>query len=946
MYSKVLNYLSDSSIGTKIKLLIFPLAILPLIALSYIVLSVSEQALINQVDENTRAKLLDVSYQIQSTYDLSITSLLGELNTLEYLMAQKGKPQIIDNKLSLVSEDNTTVVNQSNAVITEFSNMFSDRATIFQVIGNEAVRVSTNISLENGESAVGTTVSREVFDTVVNNQQKYVGFADVIGTPYLTVYSPLYNQAGNVIGIVFVGIKEVELFEQIITKLNNLTLGQSGQVFIVDEKSQWIVKPDLSKLKQFTSEREVLDEWFFRTNPNYLSPSVYESFENGILLTQWYLKVPTLNWTLIAYVYPDEFMEPLNQTRDSLIITVIFLTILIAIFTHQVGKRISIKARRLSALAQPIKDNNLAQALTLSTKLANKKFEHDEFHIIANALYDAIHDLNINQSQIIELKERYRQFFEVNTSVKLVIEPNTGAILEANSAAVEFYGYSHNTITSMNIADINCLTEQEIINERNAALSEQRLYFEFKHKLASGEIREVDVYSGPVEVNGKTLLFSIIHDVTEQRSQARELEDERFRLRSIIEGTDAAIWEWNDISQTVRLNDKWLTLLGYEKLPSQEITANAWRSRIHKNDLPLFEKEFGKHLNGETDKFSITLRHKSVSGKTLWIRHNGRLMDASKNSKKVLYCASVDVTELKDKEQQALHSVEKFEAIANSTMAGVLSLDKDGKVTYINDQFIHILGFDIDELSNLDDWITQVTQNDKDQAILSNLMKQGLIEHAFELNLVCRDGSSKDIMFSITSSKYSSVATFVDITEQKRRENTIQYVANHDTLTGLFNRASFTKNLSLALNKAAINNQKICILFMDLDGFKQINDKYGHDAGDKVLQIVANRMSAEIRVDRGSDNIARIGGDEFTAMLVDVKNKVYCERIINRIIQSIDCPIMFNEAVLEVTVSIGALIVEPTSELPSEIVLRKADQAMYVAKNSGKNKFVWFDNQV
>lgn len=913
--------------------------------LSLIILSVSKQALIKQIDDNTQAKLLDVSDQIQTTYDLSITSLLGELNTLEYLLEQKGRPEIIDNKLTLVTNDNFLVINGESTIIDQFSGMFDNQATIFQVIGNQAIRVSTNIRLESGALAIGTTVSSNVFDTVVRNKQKYVGFADVVGTPYLTVYSPLFDQTGKVIGIVFVGIKEVDLFQQMISKLSNLTFGKSGQLLIIDEKAQWVIKPDLSKLKQDISEREILNKWFFKTQSQFIEPVVTESFENGHLLKHWYLTIPTLNWTLMAYVYPEEFMEPLNQTKNTLIATVFVLIIIIAIITHRVGLRISTKAKILSSLAKPIKNNNLAEAQALSSKLSNKKFKHDEFHIIANALDDAIKDLNVNQSQIIELKERYRQFFEVNSSVKLVIEPETGAILEANSAAVKFYGYSHKTLTSMNISKINCLSEQEVLEERKAAMSEQRLYFEFKHKLASGEIKEVDVYSGPVEVNGKTLLFSIVHDVTQKNSQARELEEERFRLRSIVEGTDAAIWEWHEKSQTVRLNDKWLTLLGYEMLPSQQITTNAWRSRIHIKDLSLFEDEFSKHVNGQSEKFRVTLRHKSVSGKTLWIKHSGRFMTSSKNSGKILYCASVDVTELKEKEQQALLSLEKFEAIANSTMAGVLSLDENYKINYINKQFTHILGFDVDALSGLDSWIKQVTQNDNDRTMLSNLIKNGFVEQSFELNLVCKDGVLKDIMLSIVKSKYSTVATFVDITEQKKRENTIQYIANHDTLTGLYNRASFTKNLSLEMNKASLNNEKICILFMDLDGFKQINDTYGHDAGDRVLQIVANRMSAEARVERRHDAVARLGGDEFTAMLVNVKSTAYCEQIIHRILQSIDQPIMFNDTALQVTVSIGAVMIEPSSGLNSDAVLRKADHAMYNAKNSGKNRCVWFSDE-
>lgn len=127
--------------------------------------------------------------------------------------------------------------------------------------------------------------------------------------------------------------------------------------------------------------------------------------------------------------------------------------------------------------------------------------------------------------KLAESEERYRQSFEINTAIKLIIDPVSGAIVDANTAALQFYGYTREQILSMSIADINYLSPDQIKAEMELAQSEQRQYFLFQHKLANGEVRDVEVYSGPALVGTRKLLHSIIHDVTERRRAEKGLID-------------------------------------------------------------------------------------------------------------------------------------------------------------------------------------------------------------------------------------------------------------------------------------------------------------------------------------------------------------------------------------------------------------------------------------
>ena len=143
-----------------------------------------------------------------------------------------------------------------------------------------------------------------------------------------------------------------------------------------------------------------------------------------------------------------------------------------------------------------------------------------EYETLANDLEEIVEQ---RTKKLAESEDRYRQSFEINTAIKLIIDPVSGAIVDTNTAALQFYGYSREQILSMSIADINCLSTDQIKAEMELARSEQRKYFLFQHKLANGEVRDVEVYSGPASIGNRKLLHSIIHDVTERRLAEKEL---------------------------------------------------------------------------------------------------------------------------------------------------------------------------------------------------------------------------------------------------------------------------------------------------------------------------------------------------------------------------------------------------------------------------------------
>ncbi|HEY9808433.1 MAG TPA: CHASE2 domain-containing protein [Halomicronema sp.] len=171
--------------------------------------------------------------------------------------------------------------------------------------------------------------------------------------------------------------------------------------------------------------------------------------------------------------------------------------------------------------------------------------------------------------------------------------------------------------------------------------------------------------------------------------------------------------------------------------------------------------------------------------------------------------------------------------------------------------------------------------------------------------------------------------------ELKMSKDQFRYLAYHDPLTGLPNRKLFQERLSQSLDWAGVNNQKVALLFLDLDGFKQVNDNHGHEIGDLLLKAVADRLT---RCLRGSDTVCRLGGDEFTVILTAIPGLNDAVRVAQKILNTLAEVFVLQEHSISVTSSIG-ISVYPLHSNDLESLINKADTAMYAAKEAGKNRY-------
>ena len=179
--------------------------------------------------------------------------------------------------------------------------------------------------------------------------------------------------------------------------------------------------------------------------------------------------------------------------------------------------------------------------------------------------------------------------------------------------------------------------------------------------------------------------------------------------------------------------------------------------------------------------------------------------------------------------------------------------------------------------------------------------------------------------------------------ELEEQKNILAFYAHHDSLTTLPNRTLLIDRFNHAISLAKRQNSIVAVLFIDLDGFKGINDTYGHEAGDILLKSVAKKIQHVIRE---TDTVCRFGGDEFVVVLDSIeKNREYVVSVATRIIDSIAIPILDDGRTYGVTCSVGISIYPDNGET-SELLLKNADRAMYEAKNNGKNRYFFYDRSM
>jgi diguanylate cyclase (GGDEF)-like protein/PAS domain S-box-containing protein len=301
-----------------------------------------------------------------------------------------------------------------------------------------------------------------------------------------------------------------------------------------------------------------------------------------------------------------------------------------------------------------------------------------------------------------------------------------------------------------------------------------------------------------------------------------------------------------------------------------------------------------------------------------------------------------EITERKQAEEK-LHLAA---SVFTHAREGIMITDPEGQIIDVNNAFTRITGYQRDEVLHQ---TPRLLNSGRQPQEFYAAMWRDLIEHGHWSGEVWNRHKNGEIYAAMqtisavhdaTGVTRQYVALFSDITPLKEHQTQLEYVAHYDALTNLPNRVLLADRLRQAIARTQRREQLLAVAYLDLDGFKEINDTHGHGTGDQLLQTVATRMQQALRDD---DSLARLGGDEFVAVLHDLTDIEDCVPMLTRLLTAAAQPVHIGNLVVQVSASLGVTFYPQQEEVDADQLLRQADQAMYQAKLAGKNRYHVFD---
>lgn len=546
--------------------------------------------------------------------------------------------------------------------------------------------------------------------------------------------------------------------------------------------------------------------------------------------------------------------------------------------------------------------------------------------------------------QIRQSEERFRTLFENNLCIMMVIDPSDGRVVDANQAASNFYGHSLQTLRAMKIDEINMMAPDKLALARAAAASQAHNVFHFKHRLASGALRDVEVYSTPVKVLDATLLFSIIHDISDRIRSEAALRDSETRYARVIDGSDQGFWECNVTTAKVTVSPRFETMLGYAPGEWAQVPGDYW-SHIAADDVAAAKAALRSHLAGTSPLIDAEFRMRTKTGEWRWIQARGKVVTRGKGGSPALLAGThTDITERKSIEV-ALKTMNKdFVALLESSSDFIYFKDRNSRFRYCSQTMADVTGHkswrDMIGKHDLEVFPAEVAEiyyREEFPIFNEGVALLNKIDPYFK-----HDGTpgwistNKWPMFDDDGKTVLGIFGISrDVTQTVLRENELREIATTDFLTGVATRRDF---IAAARHELDIMQRKpnhcCALLMLDLDHFKTINDTFGHAAGDAVLQHVTNLATCEIR---RVDRIGRLGGEEF-AILMPGSDMAAAQIFAERMRQTVaDTPLVLGGDSITVTATIGLSALSSSDTGPEQAIAR-ADKAMYQGKNAGRNR--------
>jgi len=546
------------------------------------------------------------------------------------------------------------------------------------------------------------------------------------------------------------------------------------------------------------------------------------------------------------------------------------------------------------------------------------------------------------QDAMAESERRYRSLFDSNPLPTWLFARKSLKFLAVNEAAIRHYGFSRLEFLAMTIADIRPEADTPSLLKATA----KRIYSlqeatTWKHRKKDGTIIEVEIVAHEMDFQGIDAELVAVHDVTERKDAERTN-----LLAAIVDSAADAIISKSLEGVITSWNKGAEQMFGYsaKEAVDRHITLIIPPDRRDEEATILERVKRGDHIeNFETVRFRKDGTQLYISLTVSPVKDGaGRIVGASKVAR--------DITERKRGLEALREAEEKYRAIFDESVVGIFQVAADGRPLRVNRAYAEIHGYDSPEqlLAEVSNVALQIFVDPRRMDELGHALDEVGAMRGTEVEVQRRDGTRRFVRANVRAvrDKDGNIAlregTVEDITDRKVAEERVQFLAYYDALTGLPNRSLLQDRLAKALAAARRQENKLALLYLDLDRFKDINDSLGHSVGDLFLQEVAERLKTWARE---QDTVARLGGDEFLIMLTHVKDAPDAAVAAERLMDAMTAEFVVQGHPLNIGCSIGISIF-PEHGADADHLIKNADAAMYGAKENGRNNFRFFTKEM
>lgn len=378
----MLEFFSNMKVGTKILVICLFLAIIPTLLLGIVAYTTSSSVISEQTQSLLETQVQDMKGWTNDVYKLTRNKVNSDLNVAKQNFYGKGTPQIINDRMTLVSNDGTQyVVNDNFEIVDKVQSMVGGAATVFQVYNNSyAARISTNVLDYNGQRAVGTHLTDNVYEVAVEKGETYYGRRDLFGKDYVTAYEPIKDPNGKIIGVLFVGTEAGQTLDVVKKSIRDTVVGEHGYMYVIDSTGTVLVHP--SAEAQNWADRAYVQEMFVKKE------GAIPHDVDGTQVIDAYTYYEPLDWYIVSRAELADFSGPIDTIRNTIFALVLASMGIGAAVAVLFGKSISEPLQQVVLMIRELRNGHLSARLNLKRK--------DEIGMMSATMDEFADDLQTN----------------------------------------------------------------------------------------------------------------------------------------------------------------------------------------------------------------------------------------------------------------------------------------------------------------------------------------------------------------------------------------------------------------------------------------------------------------------------------------------------------------------------------------------------------------------